>query len=107
MFSLDVQNTLLELGNRLKALRLQRNDRQADFAARLGVSIPTLRKLEQGDPSVAIGTWVTAFWLLGRLDAFKMVLKAEPSLFELWERQGGNQRAKLEKPQTRRRASKR
>ncbi len=108
MISLEIQNSLLELGKQLKAMRLQRNDRQSDFAARLGVSIPTLRKLEQGDPAVAIGTWVTAFWLLDRLDAFKMVLRAEPSLFDLWDHQGEHQGAAIQKkPRTRKRASKR
>lgn len=34
------------------------------MAGRLGVSLPTLRKLENGDPGVALGTFLTALWLL-------------------------------------------
>lgn len=52
------------LGRQLRELRPGRNDRQSDFAARWGVSIPTLRKLEQGDPAVAIGTWIIPMGLL-------------------------------------------
>ena len=48
-----------------------------------GGSIPALRKLEQGDPTVAMGSWVDAVWLLGRLDRLAEVLAAKPSLFDL------------------------
>ncbi|MGD8836624.1 MAG: helix-turn-helix transcriptional regulator [Desulfobacteraceae bacterium] len=89
---------LTQLGEQLRKLRLERNDRQSDFAARLGVSIPTLRKLEQGDPTVAIGTWIDAIWLVGRLDELTKVLEPTPSLFDQWERQ--------RQTKTRKRASK-
>jgi transcriptional regulator with XRE-family HTH domain len=89
---------LIHLGEQLRELRLNRNDRQSDFAARLGVSIPTLRKLEQGDPTVAIGTWIDAIWLVGRLDQLTKVLERTSSLFDQWEKQ--------RQTKTRKRASK-
>jgi len=85
MISNESIEGLSRLGRQLRELRLERNDRQADFAARLGVSIPTLRKLEQGDPTVAIGTWIDAIWLLGRLDQLTTVLEPRSSLFDQWE----------------------
>ncbi len=94
----ESKEALEKLGRQLRTLRLERNDRQSDFAARLGVSIPTLRKLEQGDATAAIGTWIDAFWLLGRLDNLIKALSPRTSLFDQWERQN--------KPQTRKRASK-
>jgi transcriptional regulator with XRE-family HTH domain len=87
MISIDAQTQLSNLGKRLRALRLERNERQEDFAARLGVSVPTLRKLEQGDPAVAVGTWLDAIWLLDRLDDLAQVLAPRKSLFDQWERQ--------------------
>lgn len=87
MISNEAIKGLTRLGRQLRKLRLERNDRQSDFAARLGVSIPTLRKLEQGDPSVAIGTWIDAIWLVGRLDRLTKVLEATSSLFDQWEEQ--------------------
>jgi len=42
---------LQALGTRLREERLRRNETQALFAARVGVSVPTLRKMEAGDPS--------------------------------------------------------
>jgi transcriptional regulator with XRE-family HTH domain len=95
MISVEAQNSLSALGRRLRSLRLERNERQQNFAARLGVSVPTLRKMEQGDPSVAIGTWLDAVWLLNRLDDLSNVLAEKKSLFDQYERrqQPGRKRA--------------
>ena len=87
MISNESLEGLSRLGRQLRELRLERNDRQSDFAARLGVSVPTLRKLEQGDPTVAIGTWIDAVWLVGRLDKLIKVLEPRSSLFDQWEAQ--------------------
>jgi hypothetical protein len=48
-----------------------------DFASRLGVTLPTLRKLERGDPGVALATFVTALWLIGLLDHLRDLAKSE------------------------------
>ena len=50
MISIDAKEKLSRLGLRLLECRLGRNEPQERFAARLGVSIPTLRKMENGDP---------------------------------------------------------
>ncbi len=92
MLSTEPKNELRALGQRLKALRIARNDRQSDFAYRLGVSVPTLRKLENGDPTVAIGTWIEALWILDRLDDLKNVLVKSESLFDQWAQQKKNNR---------------
>ncbi len=36
------------------------------FSARMMVSVPTLRKMEAGDPSVSIVVYAAALWLIGR-----------------------------------------
>jgi transcriptional regulator with XRE-family HTH domain len=73
---------LLELGIRLKTLRLTRNDTMAVFAQRLGVSAGTLRAMEHGTATVQIGAWVKALWVLDRLDDLNGVLAQKASLLE-------------------------
>ncbi len=85
MISSVSEASLTRLGARLRFLRLARNERQSDFAGRLGISVPTLRKVEGGDPSVAIGVWLDAAWLLDRLEDFEQVLAPKESLFDQWE----------------------
>lgn len=74
-------DSLRRLGERLTVARLQRNDRQGDFAARLGVSIPTYRKMEAGDPTVTIGYWIRALRLLDRLGDVEKLLETPTSIF--------------------------
>jgi transcriptional regulator with XRE-family HTH domain len=78
----DQQQRLTELGIRLKALRLARNDTMAVFAQRLGVSAGTVRAMEHGASTVQIGTWVKALWVLDRLDDLNGVLLQKDSLLE-------------------------
>jgi transcriptional regulator with XRE-family HTH domain len=67
---------LRKLGENLAVARVRRKESQRVWAKRLGVSIPTLIRMEQGEPSVAIGVYVTALWLLGRVQALPEL--AEP-----------------------------
>jgi transcriptional regulator with XRE-family HTH domain len=83
MLEVDEQRRrLLELGIRLKALRLARNDTMAVFAQRLGVSEGTLRAMEHGTATVQIGAWIRALWVLDRLDDLNGVLARKESLLE-------------------------
>jgi hypothetical protein len=60
---------LRKLGENLAIARVRRKEPQRLWAKRLGVSIPTLIRMEQGDPRVAMGIYATAFWMIGRIDA--------------------------------------
>jgi transcriptional regulator with XRE-family HTH domain len=82
MISIEVKEKLSSLGLRLRECRLVRNEPQERFAARLGISIPTLRKMENGDPSVSIGLWAETLWLLERMKDMDEILKNEVSLFD-------------------------
>ena len=53
------------LGGRLAAARRRRRMTQSLLAARAGISIPTLRKLEKGDASVSIGAFLRVLQVLG------------------------------------------
>lgn len=81
----QVPNFLKQLGQRLKQARLEREDSQKDFAFRVGVSIPTLQKMESGSPQVAIGTWVKALDILGRVQELDHLIAPEKSLAERFE----------------------
>lgn len=56
---------LRALGENLAIARLRRRESQRVWAGRLGCSVPTLIRLERGDPAVGAGLYVTALWLLG------------------------------------------
>jgi transcriptional regulator with XRE-family HTH domain len=83
MFSENITSILLKLGDRLRAERLARNESQTRFAARIGVSVPTLRRMEQGDASAQIGHWFTALTLLGRIADAEALLAPRYSLFDV------------------------
>ncbi|HSI60226.1 MAG TPA: XRE family transcriptional regulator [Ideonella sp.] len=57
---------LEQLGADLAVARLRRKESLASWASRLGVSIPTLMRMEAGEPGVGIGIYATALWLIGR-----------------------------------------
>src|SRR6202021_3118607 len=60
---------LKALGENLAIARTRRRESQRAWAKRLGVSIPTLIRMERGDPGVGAGIYVTALWLIGRWSA--------------------------------------
>jgi transcriptional regulator with XRE-family HTH domain len=64
-----VTAALTRLGENLAIARIRRRESQRAWATRLGVSIPTLIRLERGDPGVGIGLYATALWLIGRVAA--------------------------------------
>ena len=60
---------LRELGENLSLARKRRKESLKTWAGRIGVSEPTLVRMEAGDPGVAIGTYATALWMIGRAQA--------------------------------------
>jgi len=78
----DWATALGALGARLHAARLDRNDTMATFAERLGVSERTVRAMEQGLPTVQIGTWLAALSILDALAPLERILEPEASLLE-------------------------
>jgi hypothetical protein len=57
---------LRALGEDLAIARGRRRESQRIWAKRLGVSIPTLIRMERGDPGVGAGIYATALWLIGK-----------------------------------------
>ena len=63
------EQALRALGENLAIARVRRRESQRAWAKRLGVSVPTLIRLERGDPGVGAGIYATALWLIGRVAA--------------------------------------
>lgn len=57
---------LEQLGADLAVARLRRKESLKTWAQRIGISVPTLMRLEAGEPGVSLGVLATALWLIGR-----------------------------------------
>jgi transcriptional regulator with XRE-family HTH domain len=57
---------LQQLGADLAVARLRRKESLKTWAKRMGVSVPTLMRLEAGEPTVSVAVLATALWLVGR-----------------------------------------
>lgn len=65
----SVERALRELGANLALSRQRRAESLRARASRMGVSVPTLVRMEKGDPSVGMGVYATALWLMGQHQA--------------------------------------
>ena len=90
-----VSEALKRLGENLALARVRRSESQRLWAKRLGVSIPTLIRMEQGEPSVAMGVYATALWLIGRVPALPALAdpKEDQGALELDVRRATERRA--------------
>lgn len=61
------------LGENLKLARLRRNLSAEMVAQRSGISRMTLSKIEQGNPSVAMGSYFMVLHILGLSEDFKQL----------------------------------
>jgi transcriptional regulator with XRE-family HTH domain len=79
----EVSFTLIELGGRIRELRIARGESQELFGSRIGVSRPTVDAIEKGKPTVHIGHWMAACWVLNRLGDMRESFKGSVSLLDL------------------------
>ena len=61
----SIETSLKALGENLKVARLRRRLPQSQVAARAGISLNTLAKVEAGDPGVAIGNVAAVMQAIG------------------------------------------
>ena len=52
------------LAQNIVVARKRRKETQAQWAKRLGVSQPTMARIEKGDPAVAMASYVMCVWLI-------------------------------------------
>jgi transcriptional regulator with XRE-family HTH domain len=62
------------LGSHLRIARERRGDSLKTMAARIGTSIPTLRRMEAGDARVSIGIYAAALWIFGKSEKLAEIL---------------------------------
>jgi transcriptional regulator with XRE-family HTH domain len=65
---LPVRRAMRKLGSDIRDARRRRRIQTTVMADRLQISRPTLRRLEQGDPSVGMGSYATALYVLGMVE---------------------------------------
>jgi len=65
------------LGQRLKDARLRRRFSMETVCARADISRPTLYKVENGDPSVAVGSYVQVLRVLGLVEDLSLIAKED------------------------------
>ncbi len=53
-----------QVAQRIVATRKSRGETQAQWAQKLGISQPTMARIERGDPSIATATYVMCLWLV-------------------------------------------
>ncbi|OWQ88117.1 hypothetical protein CDN98_08245 [Roseateles terrae] len=66
------------LGQNLAIARKRRRETIGTWASRIGVSEPTLSRMERGDPTVSMAVYATALWMMGRSRA--LADAADPQL---------------------------
>lgn len=54
------------LAQNIVTARKRRHETQAQWARKLGVSQPTMARIERGDPSVAMASYVMCMWLINQ-----------------------------------------
>jgi transcriptional regulator with XRE-family HTH domain len=60
----DVAELLKLLGERVRLARMRRRWSQAELSERMQVERRTVVRLEQGQPGVSLGVFLTALWVL-------------------------------------------
>jgi transcriptional regulator with XRE-family HTH domain len=60
-----VEDSLVDLGERISLARRARRITQPDLAAKAGISLSTLTAVEKGTPTVQIGSVLMVLWALG------------------------------------------
>ena len=69
-----VARALKKLGADLALARRRRQLTQASMAERIQTSVTTLRRMEHGDPRIAIGKVAQAFLVLGEVEKINTLL---------------------------------
>jgi len=78
LFSLGVRRSLAKFGGDLQMARRKRRLTVAMICERLGVAKSTWQRMEKGDPTVAMGAYAQALFVLGfRNDEQGLLLDSE------------------------------
>ena len=68
-----------QLAQSIVAQRKSRGETQAQWAANLGISQPTMARVERGDPAVTMATYISCLWQLNpALDLTQLLATNSP-----------------------------
>lgn len=69
-----------EVAQRIVTVRKARGETQAQWAEKLGISQPTMARIERGDPAIATATYVMCLWLVNpRLNLLGLLGSCAPA----------------------------
>ena len=71
---LSAERALRKLGHDISLARRRRRFSQASLAERIGASVSTVRRMEQGDPRIPIHFHARALLVFGELKALETIL---------------------------------
>ena len=71
------------LAQNIVIARKRRKETQAQWAQRLGVSQPTMARIERGDPSVAMASYVMCMWLINQAHGLAELIAPQNDLASL------------------------
>lgn len=86
-----------QLAQNIVIARKRRRETQAQWAQRLGVSQPTMARIERGDPSVAMASYVMCLWLINQAQGLADLVAPQNDLASL-EREVARARPKPRSP---------
>lgn len=70
-----------QVAQQIVATRKARGETQAQWAQQLGISQPTMARLERGDPAIATATYVMCLWLVNpQLDLQQLLPSGLPAV---------------------------
>lgn len=78
-----VARALRKLGHDLSVARRTRRWTQQDLAQRMGTSVSTVRRMEDGNPGTALHTFLRALHVLGRLEDMVKVMALDQDVLGL------------------------
>lgn len=67
-FPQAVLQEIEQLGRNIAIARRRRGETQGQWAKKLGVSQPTMARIERGDPSVTMASYVMCMWLINQAE---------------------------------------
>lgn len=82
-FPQAVLQQIEQLGQYIAIARKRRGESQAQWAKRLGVSQPTMARIERGDPAVSMAFYVMAMWLINQAEGLADLIAPQHDLAAL------------------------
>ena len=84
---ISTDKTVTGMGLRLRKARVEAGMTQALLAARAGVSVRVISRMERGDTTVSLGRWLKVSLILGLLESWEEVLLIKEDPFAQYDRE--------------------